>query len=165
MLYFKTFKHKFLLMKKTYYNVIHIIFFFNFGFFRIKLNKNILSFFLKKKKITFFSKYFEIKNIFSDINNIINYFTNNFSNQLFLKGLSYKLKKNKNKLYIVFGFNHILLLKLPVYINIFVKSKIIKISGLKNNIVNFLTSKILSLKKFNTYKFKGICFKNKDKSK
>jgi ribosomal protein L6P/L9E len=132
----------------------------SFGFFKIKLALNTVFFFSKKKKIIFFSKYFEIKNIFSDISNIVNYFTVNFNNQLFLKGISYKLKKNKNKLYIVFGFNHILLLKIPLYVNIFIKLKIIKISGLKNNIVNFLANKVLNLKKFNIYKYKGICFKN-----
>ena len=119
-----------------------------------------MPFFFKKKKIIFFSKYFQIKNIFSHINNILNYFITNFNNQLFLKGVSLKLKKNKNKLFMVFGFNHILLLKIPSYINIFIKFKIIKISGLKNNIINFIIYKILKLKKFNIYKHKGICFKN-----
>jgi ribosomal protein L6P/L9E len=160
MLYFKTFKYKFLLIKKNYYNFIYLFFFFNFGFLKLKLSSNLISFFFKKKKIIFFSKYFEIKNIFSNFNNILNFFISNFNNQLFLKGISYKLKKNKNKLYMVFGFNHILVLKIPLYINIFIKLKIIKISGLKSYIINSIIYKILNLKKFNLYKFKGICFKN-----
>jgi ribosomal protein L6P/L9E len=145
------------------FNYFGYIFVFGlFGFLKYKFIKkiNILA---RYKKIRFFGYNKEL--YYTNIKLINNLFLSVLSGHLKfleLRGVGFKYKIKKNKLFLILGYSHLITYELPN--NIFVKlfkhySKVIKIFS--NNLL-LLNKVIYALKKkkiFNIYKGKGIVLK------
>lgn len=142
----------------------YIFFFFKLGFCKIQLKKKNLGFLFRKKIKIFFSQFLKFTfKIFSNINQFLYNYKYNFKSQLIIKGIGYKVKIIKKKIYLIFGFNHLLVFKIPLFIKFFFKNKILTVIGYNTSLLFLFISKFLKLKKFNIYKNTGFCFKNEIK--
>jgi ribosomal protein L6P/L9E len=143
------------------FNYFGYIFVFGlFGFLKYKFRKkiNILA---RYKKVRIFGRNKEL--YYTNIKLIHNAFLSVLSGHLKfleLKGVGFKYRIKKNKLFLILGYSHITIYELPnnVFINI-LTNKLLKIFS--NNLL-ILNRVIYSLKKkkiFNIYKGKGIVLK------
>ncbi|MGX7582576.1 hypothetical protein [Candidatus Vidania fulgoroideorum] len=148
----------------------------NYSFFFFKLNKflkifnyNFYYFIIKKKLLIFpkFNNSFCNENwctYYSIIKNFIKGIKFSFSKKIVLKGIEYKVSKKNNYLILSVGFSHKKIIKIPKILKIAIlNDKLIKINCFDNCILGNFCNKIISLKKYNLYKDKGIKFFNENK--
>jgi ribosomal protein L6P/L9E len=143
------------------FNYFGYIFVFGlFGFLKYKFRKkiNILA---RYKKIRIFGYNKEL--YYTNIKLINNAFLSVLSGHLKfleLRGVGFKYKIKKNKLFLILGYSHITAYKLPT--NIFIKiltNKLIKIFSNNLSILNKVIYELKKKKTFNVYKGKGIILK------
>nr|QEM01686.1 50S ribosomal protein L6 [Nephromyces sp. ex Molgula occidentalis] len=108
----------------------------------------------RKKIKSFLGLYFSFIN---------NYFFNNwklYKIELNFFGIGYKIKFKNNNLLIKIKYNHIIKIKLPLFIikNINDKGTILKLESFNKNLISLFASRIKVLQKPDPYKGKGILY-------
>jgi ribosomal protein L6P/L9E len=143
------------------FNYFGYIFVFGlFGFLKYKFRKkiNILARY-KKVRVFGYNKELYYTNI-KLINNAFLGVLSGHSKFLELKGVGFKYRIKKNKLFLILGYSHIVVYELPN--NTFVKvltNKLIKIFSNNLLILNKVIYDLKKRKVFNVYKGKGIVLK------
>ncbi|MGX7589658.1 hypothetical protein [Candidatus Vidania fulgoroideorum] len=86
-----------------------------------------------------------------------------FTKVIELKGIEFKAIFNK-KLFLNVGFSHKIILDVPKKINIKIKKNLINLKSRDKCLLGNYCNKIITLKKYNLYKDKGIKFFNEKKT-
>jgi ribosomal protein L6P/L9E len=143
------------------FNYFGYIFVFGlFGFLKYKFRKKI-NIFAQYKKVRIFGYNKEL--YYTNIKLINNAFLSVLSGHLKileLRGVGFKYRIKKNKLFLILGYSHVTVYELPS--NLFVKILTNKLIKLFSNNLLVLNKVIYALKKkkaFNIYKGKGIVLK------
>ncbi|WP_458659095.1 hypothetical protein [Candidatus Vidania fulgoroideorum] len=140
---------------KLYLKILNSHFYFFIIKDRIFISPRYINLFTKRCWGTYFSL---IKNIFYGINK-------KFEKIIVLIGIEFNVTKKNNNLIFSLGYSKDINLLLPKFIKVILKSnKHIKLYSFYKNLLGNFCSKILSLKKYNLYKDKGIKFLNEKKN-
>jgi ribosomal protein L6P/L9E len=116
-------------------------------------------YFFKSKALNFNLFHFNFNKIFYKLYGFNKYFLKKFYYcKVILQGLGYKFFFNRGLIYILLGLSHYVLIEVPQNIYIRCRKKKIFLFSTNKLVLSTLCKYILSIRKLNLYKIKGLYF-------